>query len=260
MKHGLTSVTFRSKTPEEIVALVAKAGLDGIEWAGDVHVPPDAISNARHVRMITQDAGLAVPSYGSYYRAGDPKTPEDAFTAVLATAIVLGVDTIRVWAGTNGSAETSADDREKALDDLCRIGAMARDAGITVGCEYHCNTLTDTTESALQLAKTVAESNVKLYWQPPNGASIEYCRAGLEVILPYFCHLHMFSWDCTGDEITRLPLADGKEWWKEYLQLIVQAAPDSWALLEFVKDDSAEQFLEDAGTLKEWIEENKQRE
>ena len=36
---GLVSVTFRDKTPAEIVSEVKKAGLDAIEWGGDVHVP-----------------------------------------------------------------------------------------------------------------------------------------------------------------------------------------------------------------------------
>ncbi len=38
---GLVSVTYRALPPAEIIALTAAAGLKGIEWAGDVHVPPN---------------------------------------------------------------------------------------------------------------------------------------------------------------------------------------------------------------------------
>ena len=47
LKTGLTSVTFRRKTQEEIVALAAQAQLDGIEWGGDVHVPPGDLPAAK---------------------------------------------------------------------------------------------------------------------------------------------------------------------------------------------------------------------
>lgn len=40
VKTGLVSVTFRQKSVEEIAALTAEAGLSGVEWGGDVHVPP----------------------------------------------------------------------------------------------------------------------------------------------------------------------------------------------------------------------------
>ena len=48
IRTGLTSVTFRQKTIDEIVALARKAQLDGIEWGGDVHVPAGDVQAARH--------------------------------------------------------------------------------------------------------------------------------------------------------------------------------------------------------------------
>jgi sugar phosphate isomerase/epimerase len=46
---ALASVTFRHLTFEEIIELVRKAGLDGIEWGGDIHVPYPR-ENILHVR------------------------------------------------------------------------------------------------------------------------------------------------------------------------------------------------------------------
>ena len=253
MKRGLTSVTFRNLIPETIVALVAEADLDGIEWAGDVHLPPGNTTRAKQISALTRNAGLALPSYGSYYRAGDSAAPKDSFLQIRDTAVELGVKAIRVWAGALSSDVSSEEYRRMVIDDLCRIGLLAREAGITIGCEYHCKTLTDTTESALDLAEKTAQSNVKLYWQPPNGASYDYCLAGLKAILPYFCHAHVFSWKCTETEIIRLPLAEKAEEWKKYLALISLAAPESWAFLEFVKGDGPQQFQADAVTLKTWI-------
>ena len=68
MKTGLVSITFRKKKPEEIVALAAKGGLEGIEWGGDVHVPHGDMAAAKNARLLTTGAGIEVAAYGSYYR------------------------------------------------------------------------------------------------------------------------------------------------------------------------------------------------
>ena len=41
IESGLVSITFRKLTVEKIIELVKEAGLQGIEWGGDVHVPHD---------------------------------------------------------------------------------------------------------------------------------------------------------------------------------------------------------------------------
>ena len=58
LKTGLVSVTFRDKTPEEIISAVKQCGLDGIEWGGDVHVLPGDVSRAREIRHLTDKPGL----------------------------------------------------------------------------------------------------------------------------------------------------------------------------------------------------------
>ena len=37
---GVCSVTFRALSVEEVAQLAASAGVQAIEWGGDVHVPP----------------------------------------------------------------------------------------------------------------------------------------------------------------------------------------------------------------------------
>lgn len=66
-RAGLVSITFRNKTPREIVALMKRAGLSQVEWGGDVHVKPGAES-AAEVRRMTEGEGLRTSAYGSYYR------------------------------------------------------------------------------------------------------------------------------------------------------------------------------------------------
>ena len=70
---GLVSISFRRKTPGQIVSLCERAGLRAIEWGGDVHVPAGDERRAREVLALTRSAGLSVCSYGSYYRLDQPE-------------------------------------------------------------------------------------------------------------------------------------------------------------------------------------------
>ena len=66
MQTGIVSVTFRALAPEQVIALTKQAGLDGIEWGSDVHVPCGAgLRHAEHVGELTRAAGLSVLSLGS---------------------------------------------------------------------------------------------------------------------------------------------------------------------------------------------------
>src|SRR5689334_25420235 len=98
---GVCSVTLRACSIDDVVAVAAGAGLECIEWGGDVHVPPGDLAAARHARQTTLAAGLRVASYGSYWRcSGD-------FGPVLATARELGAPRVRIWAGETGSADAT---------------------------------------------------------------------------------------------------------------------------------------------------------
>ena len=142
IKTGLTSVTFRKAQPLDIVRLVTQAGLAGIEWGGDIHVPHGDIARAQDVRQMTHDAGLEVSSYGSYYRVGCEDNPVP-FEQVLDTALALQAPVIRTWAGDRGSKEASPAWWQQVSADAQRIAALSSKAGVRVAFEYHEETLTD---------------------------------------------------------------------------------------------------------------------
>jgi len=250
LRSGLVSITFRRLSRERIVSLTAEARLAAIEWGGDVHAPPGDAAAARDARDRTRDAGLAVSSYGSYYRAGDD--PPEAFEAVLATALELGAPTIRVWAGRRGSADADEASRGLVVEDSLRIAEQAAAEGVGVAFEFHGGTLTDTNESAAQLLAEAPHTNLGCYWQPPRAASAEDCLTGIDALGDRLSNVHVFSWAADG---VRLPLAEGEASWRRYLSRIDQIAGDRYALLEFVREDSPDAFLRDAETLKRWLDE-----
>ena len=84
---GLVSITFRPLSPQELIKLVAEAGLKAIEWGGDIHVPHGDVSRAQEVGRQTTEAGLSVAAYGSYYRLGVSEAAGLAFEQVLDSAV-----------------------------------------------------------------------------------------------------------------------------------------------------------------------------
>ena len=233
MKLGLTSVTFRKLDWRKIIQIALDCGLDGIEWGGDIHVPPGDPEHARMVYQATAGAGLEVLSYGSYYRLGEGQD----FGPVLTTALALQANAIRVWAG---GANTSL---VRATEDARRVADMAKPHGVTVAFEYHRGTLTETAERTLALLDAVGRDNVKTYWQPNPERSHRRNLAELTAVLTHLENVHVFHWSRHG---IRLPLEDGAREWRAYLQ----AAKPRAAILEFVKNDDPAQLARDAETLR----------
>lgn len=252
LKTGLCSVTFRKFSAEKIVELAAKAGLEGIEWGGDVHVPPGNFIRAAEVGKMTRGAGLEVVSYGSYYRVGCGDENEAAFETVLETAVQMKAPAIRVWAGNRGSDEADEEDWERVVIDSKRMASLAEMKGLSVNYEYHGGTLTDTKESALRLMKEVNHHRLGIYWQPAVGQDIRSRLASIQDIRRWLAHVHVFHWD---QKQNRLPLVEGVAEWEHYLSLLMDTKFDRYVMLEFVKEDNPEQFLQDAKVLKELVQE-----
>lgn len=247
---GLVSVSFRKLTPHEIVALVRRAGLLAIEWGGDLHVPHGDLGRAREARELTADAGLVVAAYGSYYRVGRSEADGLAFETVLETALELGAPLIRVWAGTAGSASTDATERERLFAELRRITALAGRVHVHVAPEFHGGTFNDTNAACLDLLNAVPDPHLLSYWQPLLGTDDATARAGLTTIGPRLAHVHVYQWATVDD---RRPLAEGATAWPERLALANALPGDRAAMLEFVRDDSPDQFVRDAATLLDWL-------
>ncbi len=242
---GLVSITFRKLSVTEVVDIVVKSGLNAIEWGGDIHVPSGDFKKAKEVKKITEESGLYVASYGSYYRLACGME----FEEVLETAIELKAPTIRVWAGNIGSDRADKNWWDRVINETNNIANLADKANINIDFEYHGNTLTDTSDSAFKLLKQIEAKNVGTYWQPSVNIEDEERMRGLKLILPWLRNIHAFYWL----DRERYPLEAGRENWIKYLTYVAENNINSVAMLEFVKGDSIEQFYRDAETLKDIV-------
>lgn len=241
-KCGIVSVTFRRYSVDEIIASAVRAGLDGIEWGGDIHVPHGDTKRAAYTAAACAEAGLEIFSYGSYYRAGQGQD----FMPVLHTAAALGAPNIRIWAGAKGSADTQKHERAVIISDIQSCAGLSAAYCITVTFEYHSGTLTDDPDSAVRLIGEVKCPNVLLYWQPDQFKTVEYNSAALNKVLPYLLNVHVFTWV----NKDKYPLSEGYNAWRQYLDIIKSDGKIHGLFLEFSPDDTEETFLRDAETLR----------
>ncbi len=253
IRTGLVSITFRDLEPRRITDLVKEAGLEGIEWGGDVHVPHGDVRRAEEVAALTADAGLKVAAYGSYYAAGQDHGGANGFESILATALALNAPLIRIWAGEKGSGDADAAYRKMVRDDVMRVTKLSAEENIRVALEWHSGTLTDTLSSARDLLHAAPDANLTTFWQPLPGRLPDRCRDELTALIDRLSNLHVYHWV---NEAERRPLAEGADVWRRYFAT-ARGCENQYALLEFVRDDSPEAFLEDANTLRELaIEQN----
>ena len=243
---ALTSVTFRSLGVDQVIALAKEAGLDGIEWGGDIHVPMGDLSAARIAGEKTSAAGLSVLSYGSYFTLGADGHGTEYFQTVLETAAVLGAPVVRIWARKTPSAECAEDLFLTDVSALKEYAAMARDHGIRIGIEFHNGTYNDTAESSLRLLNAVGAPNLRTYWQPIH--PYERNLKDIKKLALHIENVHVYNW-IYGERTVRKMLFENAGDWKEYIALIGTRP----YVLEFAKDDLSKNFLQDAKTLHELV-------
>jgi len=260
MKAGLCSITFRQLGVEELIRLVADSGLDAIEWGSDVHVPEGDLQLAESVGRMTREAGLEVAAYGSYWKTIDSSGKPVPFEPFLESALALETDTIRVWAGNRGSDFASFEERRVIVETLRAAVDSSQKQGVRLALEFHANTLSDSNAATLSLLEEVGHPNLYTYWQPVYWLSdIEYRLQGLHQLADRVLNFHVFQWrfrpglGSWGESTDRRPLEEGIDEWKRYFQVKLDESIERYALMEFVRDDSVEQFLKDATVLKKCI-------
>lgn len=246
LKTGLVTVTFRKFDVPKICRTAKNAGLELLEWGGDIHVPPmneDAVALAK---SCSAEHDLVIDTYGSYYRCSGS---DEEIEAVVKTAHELGAKNLRVWAGTRGNADTDDDTRRAVTENLIRVCGMAAQYNLTVSPEFHGGTLTDHWEYAVRLAKDVNAENLRLYWQPNQFRDDAYNLTALRAVLPYLSNVHVFTWEGHG----KFSLIAGERMWRQYIDIISADGRDHGMLMEFVCDDTEEQLYRDAEVLHRWL-------
>ena len=247
---GAVSATFKKMplTADEVIALLVECELKAVEWSENVHVFPDDPGGAASLRQKTEAAGLRIAAYGGYYRLGENENPGPVFMKSLVSAEALGAPVMRVWAGVKASVDVGESERCCLTQEAALIADMAQRRNIKVAFEWHKNTLTDTNESALRLLKEANHPNLYCLWQPTVALPPRERVQGIRLMGDRLLNFHVYSWP----DSKRGPLNAAE--WQYYLDAAADMGGVHCALLEFVRDDTVEQFRSDAQTLLNLLE------
>lgn len=241
MKHnlGLVSVSFRDRTPQQILAAMKACGLTCIEWGSDVHCPPQ---KAEEIAALTKAYGISCCAYGTYFRLG--VTPMEQLPAYIAAAKSLNTNILRLWCGDRNSEEYTEDEKAVLFAQCRQAAELAGHSGVVLCMECHNQTYTNRKEAALELMQAIGSPNFRMYWQPNQYQPREENLAYAKLLSPYTDHIHVFNWQ--GKE--KYPLRDGIPNWKTYLSCFEGKRT---LLLEFMPDGKLESLEREAAALRE---------
>ncbi len=165
-KLGLCSVTFRKKSAAQVVLIAKKAGIEYIEWGGDVHIKNT--EEARIVKSICDNEGVKISSYGSYFNSAE--YDEAQWTEICEIASVMSAASIRIWLGKKDSEETNDSEYLTLLNNTKKMCDIAKKYSLLVCPECHDNTFNNNTDAFLRFQNDLKKDNFKTYFQS------RYCR------------------------------------------------------------------------------------
>ncbi len=243
-KLGLVSVSFRDKSPEEILTEMKKSGLSVIEWGSDIHAPCDDPQKLKEIVDLQNEYGIKCCSYGTYFRMGKNNPPE--IIPYIKAAKALGTKVLRIWCGCSASEKCKKCRKHDLSAEAKELSLIAEGEGVTLCLEFHPYTFSDCAESSLQLMKSTNSPHFRMYWQPNQHRSLgENIREAKE-LSNFVENIHVFNWQ--GND--RFPLSDSTDDWGKYLKCFNRTQN---LLLEFMPDDKIETLPLEAEALRKII-------
>ena len=240
-KLGLVSVSFRDRTPEEILKSMVEAGLTHIEWGSDVHAPASDEERLCEIAELQKRYGIVCSSYGTYFKLF--KTPIEELEAYILAAKKLGTDRLRIWCGSKSGSDMTPEEREELLTLCQKAEEMARAHGVVLCLECHQKTFTERLSDALWLMEEIRSPHFRMYWQPFQWKNKKENLGYAEAIALYTEYLHVFNWK--GEDM--LPLGAAVEEWCAYLEVF---SKPKTLLLEFMPDGRIESLFAEAEALR----------
>lgn len=250
VRGGLSSVSYRNAAPDAVIAAAKAAGLGGIEWTADTHVPHGDLRCAEKTMMATLRAGLTVSAYGSFFRLGLPGQDAASFGPVLETARRLQAPAIRIWGGTLKGNQTP--NPEDLAAEGSAVADLAAKHGITLCIEPHERSAVPSYAVLERVLSAADHPFLCACWThlPGSGAEPDETAEAARLIGPRISLVHIRNWSPFPEEDRRTSgdcrCAAAIERMAEHNR---GSALDRWALIEYLEDDKPETLKRDAESL-----------
>ena len=140
------------------------------------------------------------------------------------------------------SAEDTPEDYQAIIEAVGEAAMLAKSRGIIIAAENEHGCWNDTPESIIRMHKDLADTGLKLNWDPGNfhaSCGLDY-KAGYEPLKKFIANVHIKDSAGQGKMHNWVPLGDGEIDWKNQIADIFRVMPDvdmsiethSWPLLE----------------------------
>lgn len=243
-KIGIASVTFRNKTPAQVVEIAEKTGVGYIEWGADVHVKN--ISEAEKVKKLCSSKGIKISSYGSYYRTG--KGSRDEWENILKIAHTMGAESIRIWLGDKNSEDTDEKEYRELLDELDFLCTAAEKYSLLVCPECHDNTFNNNTYAFLKLKSDLNKNNFRTYFQS-RYFRYDYDIDRIEKTFDFIENVHISYRDLVREQRFR---KKDRNYLDRLLKKLLEMNFSGIIMIEFTKGAKDKNFIKDIEKLRSY--------
>ena len=241
---GLCSVTFRKKSAAEVIEIAKRAGVEYIEWGGDIHVT--SREDARLVKSVCDNENIKISSYGSYFNCID--YDERKWTEVCEIAQRLGAPCVRVWLGRKNSEVTNEKEYRKLCENTGKMCDIAKKYSLVVSPECHDNTFNNNTDAFLKIAGELKRDNFSTYFQS-RYFRMEYDLDRIDRTFDYIRDVHVSYRDLKREQRFR---KKDRNYLDTLLKKLGEKNFSGIVMVEFVSRDSERVFLKDIARLKKY--------
>lgn len=247
MKYAVFTVGLPELTPEQAVATLRELGYDGVEWRVVDQAPAadgapgfwsgnrctwplsSFVDDAPHIAALTAQAGLALPSVGTYVHCGNLAAVEQAMQGVAK----LGAPQLRVNVPPYYGNESYLKAYDRARAQYREVAELAKRYGRRALIELHHGSLLPSASSAAMFLHNFDPQYVGVIHDAGNMVyeGYESYRIGLEVLGPFLAHVHLKNarWQTAGER------PDGSVEWRADWAPISQGMVDIQALFRTLR-------------------------
>jgi sugar phosphate isomerase/epimerase len=216
MKFSVFTVSVPDWTAEETLAALVAEGYDGVEWRVTDQQPSadgqpgfwqgnrctwplsSFVEDAPRLRAMTEAAGLAMPSVGTYCNCEDLGAVEQAMRGVK----LLGAPMMRVSTPGYDGRDSWLRRRDRAVGQYRDVAALARQYGLRALIEIHMGNLLPSAGTAAAFCANFDPRDVGVIHDAGNMIyeGFENWRLGVEALGPYLAHVHLKNagWEPAG--------------------------------------------------------------
>lgn len=244
MKIGVASVTFRNKTISQVVEIAKNAGVEFIEWGGDVHVK--TLDDARFAKRLCDENNIKISSYGSYYRTGS--SDKNEWKEICRIANEMGASSVRIWLGNKDSENFTGSEYEELLEEMNFLCSKAKEYNLFVCPECHDNSFNNNTEAILKLKKDLNCHNFKTYFQS-RYLRFDYDIERIEKTFDFIENFHISYRDLKKEQCFK---KKDKNYLDKLIKKFISKGFKGIVIVEFTKGSKEKSFIKDVNRLKEY--------